>query len=167
MPEAPATFLCDEMLGALARWLRAAGHDAALAAPGAPDADLIRQAMEAGRLLVSRDRRLVEAASRRAAALHLTGDDLDQHARRLRDELGVDWTLAPFTRCMVDNTPLGAATEADLAKIPEMSRGLPGPFRACPACGRVFWPGSHVKRMLGRLQAWRDGEAESKAEARP
>jgi uncharacterized protein with PIN domain len=150
----PPTILCDEMLGSLARWLRAAGHDAALAEAGAGDKALIQQAIDEGRVLVSRDRRLVEAASRRTKALHLVGDDLDQHARRLRDELGVDWTLAPFTRCMVDNAPLRPATEADLAKIPEQSRRLPGPFRACPACGRTFWPGSHVRRMLARLQAW-------------
>ena len=150
----PTTFLCDEMLGALARWLRAAGHDAALAAAGTAAAALLRQAVEEGRVLVSRDRGLVADASKRTAALLLTEEDLDGQARRLRDELGVDWTRAPFTRCMVDNTPLRPATDAELAQIPEQSRSLPGPFRACPACGRPFWPGSHVKRMLARLQAW-------------
>jgi uncharacterized protein with PIN domain len=153
----PPIILCDEMLGSLARWLRAAGHDTALAEAGARDGTLIQRAVDEERVLVSRDRRLVQEARRRTAALHLTGDDLDEHARRLRDELGVDWTLAPFTRCMVDNQALRPASEAEMGNIPEMSRGLPGPFRACPACGRVFWPGSHVKRMLARLQAWRDG----------
>lgn len=156
MSAPPLKLLCDEMLGGLARWLRAAGHDAALAEPGTGDSALVERAAGEGRVLVSRDRRLIEQARRRTPAVLLTGDDPDAHAQQLKSELSLDWTLAPFTRCVVDNTPLRDATEADLAKIPEQSRGLPGPFRACPACGRVFWPGSHVKRMLIRLQAWRD-----------
>jgi uncharacterized protein with PIN domain len=149
--------LCDEMLGGLARWLRAAGHDAAVAERGLKDAALIDRSAEEGRILVSRDRRLAHEASGRARAVLLATDDLDRQAAHLSRALRLDWTSAPFTRCLVDNTPLRAATEAGLGRIPERSRARAGPFRACPSCGRVFWPGSHVRRMLHRLEAWRGG----------
>ncbi|MFC7553294.1 Mut7-C RNAse domain-containing protein [Pseudoroseomonas wenyumeiae] len=42
-----------------------------------------------------------------------------------------------------------------MARIPPRARLLPGPFRACPCCGRVYWPGSHVRRMEERLRRWR------------
>jgi uncharacterized protein with PIN domain len=151
--------LCDENLGATARWLRAAGHDAALAAPGQPDAELLAQCQAEGRVLVSRDRRLVQAADAQVRALLLIGDDADAHALALAHGLGLDWTCAPFTRCLVDNTPLERAGDADMARIPAQSRALPGPFRKCPGCGRVFWPGSHVRRMNLRLKHWHDAAA--------
>lgn len=32
------------------------------------------------------------------------------------------------------------------------SRTLPGPVRRCPTCARVYWPGSHARRMRAALQ---------------
>ena len=146
--------LCDEMLAALARWLRAAGHDTALAGPGEPDSALLHRCRSEGRALVTRDRRLAAEAPADVTALWLDTDDPDIQARTLAVRLEVDWTTAPFTRCMVDNTPLREASDLELAQIPASSQSLPGPFRACPQCGRVFWPGSHVRRMERQLQAW-------------
>ena len=142
--------LCDEMLNALARWLRAAGHDAALAVPGTPDALLMEQASAEARFLLTRDR---ELSGRLTDAL-LLPEDLDAQARALKAELQLDWTYAPFSRCMADGTRLEAATPCDLLRIPDQSKGLPGPFTTCPTCRRVYWPGSHVRRMRTRLEGW-------------
>ena len=35
--------------------------------------------------------------------------------------------------------------------MPASPQAKDGPFQACPACGRLYWPGSHVKRMKDRL----------------
>jgi uncharacterized protein with PIN domain len=148
--------LCDDMLAGMARWLRAAGHDVALAGPGQSDAEVLARCQAEGRVLVSRDRRLVQAATAQVRAVLLIGDDADDQALALARALGLDWTCAPFTRCLVDNTPLQPANDADLARIPAQSRALPGPFRTCSCCGRVFWPGSHVRRMSLKLQRWHD-----------
>ena len=148
--------LCDENLAGLARYLRAAGYDTLLAAPRQPDSELLALCQAEDRVLVTRDRRLARSAPSRSRAVLLVGDDADDHALALSRELGIDWTLAPFTRCLVDNIRLEPANDADLARIPEQSRLLPGPFRKCPGCGRIFWPGSHVRRMRARLQRWRD-----------
>ena len=148
--------LCDEMLGSTARWLRAAGYDAALAAPGKPDVDLLARCRLEGRVLVTRDRKLVAPAGAGVQIVLLNDDGDEAQAMALSRGLGVDWTHAPFTRCLVDNTPLRPAGDADLLRIPEQSRELPGPFRVCPCCGRVFWPGSHVRRMRAKLERWRE-----------
>ena len=146
-----ARLLCDEMLAGLAAMLRAAGHDTALAAPGTPDAELVALCRAEGRVLLSRDKRLVAAVP---AALLLAEEAMDAQARQLAVQLGLDWGHAPFTRCMRDNTPLRPVAGAELARIPPRARLLPGPFRACPCCGRVYWPGSHVRRMEERLRRW-------------
>jgi uncharacterized protein with PIN domain len=147
----------DEMLQSLGRWLRAAGHDTAVAAPGMADADLLRLCAEEGRVLVTRDGHLA-GHSGGVRALRLDSDDPDAQARALRTILGLDWLHAPFTRCMVDNTPLAEADPQALAAMPEAARSLPGPHRVCPECGRAYWPGSHVRRMQARLAAWADGQ---------
>jgi uncharacterized protein with PIN domain len=141
------------MLAALARWLRAAGYDCALAPPSASDRSLIDLCRAEDRVLVTRDRTLASEAKGVRAVL-LSDGTLDQLATMLGPALGLDWRLAPFTRCMMDNTPLRPATAGEFASLPQQTRALPGPFRACPQCGRLFWPGSHVRRMNERLERW-------------
>lgn len=147
------------MLASLARWLRAAGYDAALAPPSAPDRQLIAQCRAEGRVLVSRDGGLVGQAQD-LRAIRMPDASLDEQALALGRALGLDWRLAPFTRCMMDNSPLRPATAEEVASMPETSRALPGPFRACPLCGRLFWPGSHVRRMAERLERWAEASGD-------
>jgi uncharacterized protein with PIN domain len=145
---------CDAMLAGLARWLRAAGHDTLIAEPAAADADLIAMCLMEQRVLVSRDRRLIERAQAAIPAVLLAGKSLDEDARQLARTLALGWTDAPFTRCLIDNSVLRPANETERMNVPERSRNLPGPFTTCPSCGRVFWPGGHVQRMLARLEGW-------------
>ena len=142
-------FLCDEMLARLARLLRAAGYDTYLAQDGEHDAGLLKLAREEGRVLVTRDKRLAAAAS--PESVIVSGFGVEAEARSLAEQLTIDWNAAPFTRCVVDNAPLRDATAEDLVEMPQSAREGPGPFRVCPACRRLYWPGSHVRRMNERL----------------
>ena len=145
-------FLCDEMLVRLGRWLRAAGYDTLIAGSAAADALLIAIAADDERILLTRDRALVRRAEGHARSL-LLPDRLADQALLLREELAVDWLAEPFTRCLMDNTPL---EQSDVELVPEAARDLPGPFRKCSCCGRAYWPGSHVRRMMVRLGSWSD-----------
>ena len=58
------------MLQRLGRWLRAAGYDTLIARNAESDYELLRQALDEGRLLITRDREL--AKHRRAAGTDLT-----------------------------------------------------------------------------------------------
>ncbi|HZU89482.1 MAG TPA: DUF5615 family PIN-like protein [Stellaceae bacterium] len=149
-------FLCDEMLKGLGRWLRAAGYDTAIAAGGLADRDLVRGARAEGRILLTRDRRLAETAGREARVVWLGGDGIDATARALKETLEVNWQYAPFTRCLLDNTPLVAAPPARIAEVPAAARAAGGPFTLCPLCRRLYWPGGHVRRMRARLAAWQE-----------
>ena len=144
--------LCDEMLRGLGRWLRAAGHDVAIAS-GEADRALLDRAAAEDRTVLTRDRHLARTAPPGARIVLLGDDALDGHARALRERLGLDWRLAPFTRCLLDNTPLRLATAEEAERAPGNAGS---PIRVCPACGRLYWPGSHVRRMAARLAAWAD-----------
>jgi uncharacterized protein with PIN domain len=142
-------FLCDEMLARLARLLRAAGYDTDLSVGGERDSEILARARDEARVLVTRDRRLADKAG--PGAVLLADETAAAQAQALSRMLPIDWGFAPFTRCVIDNAPLREATAEEVARMPVDSRERPGPFRACPACGRLYWPGSHVRRMAARL----------------
>lgn len=142
-------FLCDEMLVRLARLLRAAGYDTYLAADGEPDSALLKIAVGEGRILVTKDKRLAASAPE---SVLVSGWTAEQEARSLSKAVVLDWDYAPFTRCVMDNARLREATAEEIASMPGRAQDGPGPFRACPACHRLYWPGSHVRRMGERLK---------------
>jgi hypothetical protein len=145
------------MLHGVARWLRAAGHDTALAEGGADDRALLRRAATEQRRLLTRDRRLAARADAGADVFVPEAESLDAVALELRERLALDWLAAPFTRCLVDNTRLAPAEPEDALRVPAASRPLAAQLHRCPACGRLYWPGSHFRRMRARLEAWAGG----------
>jgi uncharacterized protein with PIN domain len=146
--------LCDEMLGRLARWLRAAGHDAELVARGTDDRDVMAVAVADDRLLLTRDRGFLERKAATGRVIVLESDTLPGQARELRQRIGVDWLHAPFTRCVVDNTPLHAANAGQRAAAPHPVGKSGTPVTACPTCRRIYWVGDHHRRMRARLERW-------------
>lgn len=144
-------FLCDEMLGRLARYLRAAGYDTELASGGVPDGELLRRARDQKRVFLTSDALVAEHKAAAGVAVVLPRGDLDVMAGALRQRLGVDWLHRPFTRCLVDNACLVPASDDDdrPADVP------PAEALRCPTCARVYWAGSHHRRMLARLRGWR------------
>ncbi len=151
----PIALLCDEMLTSLARWLRAAGHDAEVVARACPDRRLIDHCRTEQRVLLTRDRPLAEAAARVVPTLLLPCEDLDEQAIFLAEKLKLDWLAAPFSRCMVDNALLHTAEEGDLDRVPAPAKPN-GPLMKCPVCARIYWHGGHALRMLARLRRWRE-----------
>ena len=145
---------CDEMLARLGRWLRAAGYDTAIAESGLADAGIIAQCAAEERTLLTRDRHLAAAAEDRIRVLRLADSSLAAQARALRAALAIDWQRAPFTRCLVDNTPLAAGAARHGVAGAARSRAAGVPLHLCPECRRLYWPGGHVRRMLARLAEW-------------
>lgn len=144
-------FFCDEMLMRLGRWLRAAGYDTAIADNGERDRDILQRARREGRLLLTRDRKLCEHRGAADTVILLQSERLDEQARELRQRLNLDWLHDPFSRCLVCNTPLQTGAPSAAGIPDDVDRdGL----RHCPGCGRVYWDGSHVRRMRARLAAW-------------
>ena len=153
-PGGSCKFLCDEMLWGLGRWLRAAGYDAATAGQGQADGELLRRAGAEGRVLLTRDRALAARAGADVVVVALGSEGLDAGARELRARLGINWLRAPFTRCRVDNAALVPAPNEARLGVPPKARDVGGAINICPDCGRLYWPGSHVRRMQARLEAW-------------
>lgn len=78
-------FLCDEMLGHLCRYLRAAGHDAMLAQNGSRDLELLRQCHTEGRHFLIQDTLAREHKAAHGVALILPHENLDHLAALMGD----------------------------------------------------------------------------------
>jgi uncharacterized protein with PIN domain len=144
-------FLCDEMLHRLGRWLRAAGHDTAIAAAGGPDGPLLELALAEGRKLLTRDRAILQRRRAREVVVLLASDKVHEQAGHLGRTLGVDWLANPFSRCMICNTELEAASPAVAEMAPTRVREANLPICHCTGCGRLYWPGSHEQRIRATL----------------
>jgi uncharacterized protein with PIN domain len=144
-------FAADAMLGRLARWLRVLGFDT-IYDPAIADPVLVRRAEDDGRLLVTRDRHLLREL--RPARAHEVRSDVPlEQLQDLVTALALPPPLELFTRCLLCNTELSLPLAADAA-APLLPAGfdIPGPVRRCPSCGRLYWHGSHAKRMRLALE---------------
>jgi len=156
-------FLCDEMLGRLCLYLRAAGYDTLLANNGRSDAELLRQCGEEGRYFLTQDQLVREHKAAQGVALILPQGNLDQLAALLGEHYELDWLSHAFTRCLVDNTLLVAADEAARSRAPLDALRPDELLNHCPGCGRVYWRGSHYKRMRAKLSAWQEAKTNPSA----
>ena len=154
MPD-PA-FACDSMVGRLARWLRILGYDATYARD-AVDARLVAQARAEGRVLLTRDRRLVERSGIGRFVL-VRSDDPPTQLREVVAALGL--TVDParwFRRCPACNGAVEAvARESVRGLVPPYVYGTQRSFSRCANCGRVYWPATHRDHMLRELEALPD-----------
>lgn len=63
---------------------------------------------------------------------------------------------------------VGAAiSQLRAALLPPDVRELPGPARQCPGCGRLYWLGSHARRMREALERVLPGWLGSTPPTRP
>lgn len=153
----PMKFLCDEMVGGLARWLRAAGYDTALPAPAESDRNLVERAAAQGRTILTRDGAMAERRLAAGRLFALDGDRVGDWAAQMTQALAIDWLAAPFSRCLLCNQPL-APHPLGTAALPERLRDLDGPVMRCACCDKTYWRGGHVRRMEHRLRRWHAGD---------
>ena len=140
-------FIADEMLGKLAKWLRAVGYDTAYF-EGDGDSALVQQALQEDRIILTRDSGLVERKLARKSLL-IKDDEPRKQFRQVVNELKLDVKNGLFTRCLVCNRELfSVEKEAVRGKVPVYTYSTQSKFYECPDCGRVFWPGTHKDSML-------------------
>jgi hypothetical protein len=146
-------FVLDQHLGRLAAYLRLLGQDCAHRATF-PDDELVHVALAEHRVLLTRDRRLLMRRTvLHGAFVHAT-DPFEQVPEILR-RFSAPESLAPFTRCMACNGLLHrvARERIEARLLPDTGRYYQD-FMECPECHRVYWEGSHVRRMRGWVDAW-------------
>src|SRR5438067_481118 len=143
-------FIADAHLGGLARFLRMAGFDT-LYDNRCSDGDILSLAQSQGRIILTRDRALLMCRDvTHGCYVHA----LEPRAqfRELAERLQLASSVRPFTLCLHCNLPLAAIDAAEASnRVPPAIAGSYDRFRVCPGCQRIYWEGSHWKRMRAFL----------------
>ncbi|HEY5658646.1 MAG TPA: Mut7-C RNAse domain-containing protein [Myxococcota bacterium] len=144
--ETERRFIADAMLGKLAHWLRLLGFDC-LYESDIADAELVRLGMEQGRVVLTRDRALPDewrAPDICVLRAERTFEQLNEVVRRF----DLARAVRLFSRCSECNRDLAAAAAADLTgRAPASILATHERLRECPGCRRVYWEGSHTRRI--------------------
>ncbi len=147
------TFICDAMLGGLARWLRAAGYDAEFEY-GIDDGELLRRAKECGRMILSSDGPLFERniiTDGTIPALYVP-QQLSK-LQQLRFVMGELALPMRSPRCMACGGELAEVPKhAVMGEAPPLAFKNCEKFWRCRRCGKLLWHGTHWQKITKRLK---------------
>jgi uncharacterized protein with PIN domain len=148
-------FVVDHNVGKLARWLRLMGYDARFFRGGS-DAELVTIALKEGRIIVTRDTRIMQrrlVTNGKLKALLIESDQPLKQIRQLIDSLHLDYRFNPFSLCPECNQPLVERRKAEVKElVPPYVFKTQDQFRQCPSCQRIYWRGTHWRAMTQRLE---------------
>ena len=149
-PERTLRFVLDVHLGRLAAYLRMAGFDA-LYRNQAVDAELAEVVARERRVLLTRDRYLL-MRTEVDRGYWVRSTEPKQQLIEVLARFDLKNAIQPFTRCMKCNAVLEEVSrDAVLEQLPLNVAGQDA-YHRCPACGRIYWEGSHHTRMAKLLE---------------
>ena len=144
-------FLADAMLGTLARKLRMLGVDVVLA--GDEDDSIVKYRVRSeGRILLTRDTGLATDLGR--LAFLVGGNGVQEEFRSVIPCLRkLQCTFAPMSRCLGCNGVLEEVGRTEVvAVVPHHALKNSDRFKRCGGCGKVYWPGTHSRRMAEEIE---------------
>ena len=150
--ETVPSFIADDQLGKLARWLRILGLDT-LYFRTIDDDELIRRAAEEKRILLTRDTNIAENPGAADCIFIQSGNWIEQ----LRQVIAqFKLKLRPdhlFSRCLLCNSALRPIPKADVKeRVPPFVFQTQQEFVHCPSCDKIYWQGTHVSHVLDVLK---------------
>ncbi len=139
-------FIADVHLGGLAHLLRMSGFDT-LYETDFDDSEIAAIAAREGRIVLTRDRELLKRRGiTHGCYVHRLKST--QQLREVFERLDLVRNMRPFTLCLYCNAPLHAVDKALVQqRLPPAVREHYERFSTCDVCQRVFWEGSHWRRM--------------------
>jgi len=129
------------MLGRLAKWMRLLGLDTSYYR-NTNGKTIIYHSRKEGRIILTRSKNL---ADKYDDLILIESEYLMDQLKQITKSVKIK---TPFVRCPVCNI------KTETVKKEEIKNGVPPyvfethkDFKRCPECGRVFWKGTHYKRI--------------------
>lgn len=148
-------FLCDQMLGTLAKWLRICGFDTYYAKRHMKDRELMGIAKKENRVIVTRDKELVYNARREQIKLiKIDTYVLDEQIKKIIGKTKIN-KKSVLSRCLICNTILGKIPKKEVVdKVPSKVFENHQEFLFCPKCKKIYWKGTHYQKMLEKIDGY-------------
>jgi hypothetical protein len=144
-------FIADAMLGRLARWLRILGYDT-LFDPQSTDDDLFFKAHLEKRILLSRDKILIERMNP-DYCFYITSQTVSEQLKQVIIKYGLNTGDAIFTRCTICNSLVQSKPKIEIeGRVPPFIFKNTQEFVYCEQCDKIYWPGSHIKKVRQILE---------------
>lgn len=147
LPPSGPHFVLDNHLGRLAVYLRILGFDV-LYRNDLQDEELASISEQEQRILLTRDRRLL-MRSKVIFGYCLRNLDSRRQVQEVFGRYQLSAFALPFKRCIHCNTLLEPVDKQSiLDQLEPLTRLYYDEFQRCPACGQIYWKGSHYEHML-------------------
>jgi uncharacterized protein len=147
-------FVADVHLGTLARYLRLLGFDT-LWRNDLDDDEIVDVAVSQKRIVLTRDRGIL----RNGRVTHghwLRAEEPLSQLEEIVRALDLGARIRPYTRCLKCSASLEIiGREVARSHVPPRVHRSFREFARCTGCGRVFWPGSHTRRLDAVIAAAR------------
>ncbi|MGC8718608.1 MAG: Mut7-C RNAse domain-containing protein [Thermodesulforhabdaceae bacterium] len=143
-------FVVDAMLGKMAKWLRIMGYDTIFTFLKSQEE--VKSYVQSGRTVVTRARRWCHIDGVICIKSNYVREQLAELFSAMKLECDPESFLA---RCAYCNRELEECSrEEAYGKVPEYVWHNTDDFFKCSECGKIYWSGSHVSRMLDHLRDW-------------
>lgn len=145
-------FLCDQMLGTLAKWLRLFGFDTFYANAEIDDKELLEIAKKENRVIVTRDKQFVRMSRKEnLSVVEIASIDIDEQLKLVLKGVDIDEDVV-LSRCSVCNTVLDDVKKSDVEdSIPERVFKNNEKFWCCKKCDKIYWTGSHYDKIISKI----------------
>jgi len=145
-PLRESRFVADTHLGRLVRYLRMLGFDTKYR-DDTQDGELAATSSEERRILLTRDRGLLKrSVVTRGYCVRAT--DPREQLREVLRRFDLSAAVAPFSRCVHCNSLLRPTHKELISdRLPPKTGQYYEEFHVCPGCERIYWKGSHYRRM--------------------
>ena len=123
---------------------------------GSDDSQLVAVAQAEGRVILSRDTRIMKRrviTSGQLQAILIQSDEPERQIHQVIEALDLDCQFKPFTLCLECNQPLVERDKGEVKDlVPPYVFKTQIQFRQCPTCKRIYWRGTHWRAMTQRLE---------------
>jgi len=142
-----ARFICDGMLGRLCNLLRIGGIDTLYSNKGMK---VLIEAKRQDRIILTKNSRL----KNREGVFFIESDNPSVQFIAVIERYHLRDKLRPFSRCLECNEILSAVNKKEIRdEVPYYTYKNFDEFARCPNCKRVYWKGSHYKRMMSKINS--------------
>lgn len=158
------SFICDVMLGRLARRLRMYGFRTAYGRFAQDDA-LIRQAVSEKNVLLTRDVALAKKGADYCKTVLLTRNDVNGQLCELFGKLKIrrpkSFRNSVCTACggTLRRVPKESVRQEVWPRVFARQKA----FSRCESCGKLYWKGTHVKNLEKKTRKARPSKTRKKA----
>lgn len=138
-------FIADVHLGKLAKGLRMAGFDV-FYQTDCTNNELKTIAVQQNRVLLSRNAAFAKEAVIKTFILQ--SEEWFAQLQQVVEKFELRERFKPFTRCLACNGILQSVSKEEIEpQLEENTRNYYNEFWQCGNCKRIYWKGSHYKRM--------------------